>query len=51
MKLVDILLLLGILAAVGLAFYLMHRAKKQGKHLGCGGDCSHCAKGCGMRNQ
>ncbi len=42
MHLVDILLILAIALAVGFAVRLMIRARKQGKHLGCGGDCSSC---------
>ena len=40
-----------LLMAIGLALGKMRSNKKTGKSLSCGGDCSHCASGCSMKNQ
>lgn len=51
MRLLDILLLAFVAALVIAAFCAMRRRKKQGKHISCGGDCSHCAMGCAKKEQ
>lgn len=49
MHLVDILLLALVAALVVAAVCAMRRRKKRGKHLSCGGDCTHCAMQCNHR--
>lgn len=51
MRLLDILLLALVAALVIAAVCAMRRRKKQGKHISCGGDCSHCAMGCAKKEQ
>ena len=48
MNLWDIVILVIVVLAVALAAGKMIRDKKQGK-CSCGGDCGHCACGCGKR--
>lgn len=49
MRLLDILLLALVAALAVVAVCCMHRRKKRGKHISCGGDCSHCAVGCNQK--
>ena len=48
MNIWDIAILAVVACAVALAARKMIRDKKQGK-CSCGGDCGHCACGCGKR--
>lgn len=49
MRLRDILLLILIAVLVVAAVCAMRRRKKRGKHISCGGDCTHCAMQCSRR--
>lgn len=43
MTLADILIIVGLVAVVGIAVFILIRNKKKGK-TGCGCGCSDCAK-------
>lgn len=51
MRLLDILLLALVATMAVVAVYAMYRRKKSGKHVSCGGDCSHCAMGCAKQEK
>lgn len=51
MRLADILLLALVAGLVIAAVCAMRQRKKRGKHISCGGDCSHCAMGCGRKQE
>ncbi|MDD6107454.1 MAG: FeoB-associated Cys-rich membrane protein [Oscillospiraceae bacterium] len=51
MRLVDILLLALVTALVLAAVCAMRRRKKRGRHISCGGDCTHCAMGCAQKER
>ena len=50
MNISDIAILAVVACAVALAARKMIRDKKQGK-CSCGGDCGHCACGCGRKDE
>lgn len=50
MKILDVVLVLVIAAAVGLAVWRVVKNRRQGKSA-CGCDCSSCACGCDRRKQ
>ncbi len=52
MSLLDILLLVLLAAAVGLALRSIRAARRKGKGcLGCGGQCAGCAAPCSKREE
>lgn len=46
MNFLDIVILIGIVAALYGVLRYIHRQKKKGKCIGCGGDCASCPHAC-----
>ena len=51
MHMIDILILGVLFVWLALSICYMHRRRKSGKCIGCGGDCSACRAACKGRSR